>query len=72
MLRVDPGSGRGHHRHVVTAGTESKFGVPPQDLPIVWDICDRHNIEVMGLHACWFWDSRWLELGVRRLNYWHR
>ena len=51
MLRVDPGSGRGHHRHVVTAGTESKFGVPPQDLPIVWNICDRHNIEVIGLHA---------------------
>ena len=28
FLRIDPGFGRGHHSHVRTAGTHSKFGVP--------------------------------------------
>lgn len=51
MLRIDPGAGRGHHKHVVTAGSESKFGVPPKDLSRVWEICDQYNIEVIGLHA---------------------
>jgi bifunctional diaminopimelate decarboxylase / aspartate kinase len=28
FLRLDPGQGRGHHRHVRTAGSHSKFGIP--------------------------------------------
>ena len=28
FVRIDPGTGRGHHQHVRTAGTHSKFGVP--------------------------------------------
>lgn len=51
ILRIDPGAGRGHHKHVVTAGSESKFGIPPRDLSQVWEICDQYNINVIGLHA---------------------
>lgn len=25
---MDPGTGRGHHQHVKTAGKQSKFGIP--------------------------------------------
>ncbi len=32
FARVDPGVGRGHHTHVRTAGTRSKFGVPIGEL----------------------------------------
>ena len=32
IVRIDTGKGKGHHKYVVTAGTQSKFGVPPQDL----------------------------------------
>ncbi len=32
FLRLDPGHGRGHHRHVRTAGTHSKFGIPLAEL----------------------------------------
>src|SRR5699024_2148111 len=32
ILRVDAGEGRGHHRHVRTAGRESKFGIPIEQL----------------------------------------
>ena len=27
FLRIDPGQGRGHHKHVMTAGQSAKFGV---------------------------------------------
>jgi len=32
LLRVDTGTGRGHHHHVRTAGVNSKFGVPLAEL----------------------------------------
>jgi diaminopimelate decarboxylase/aspartate kinase len=32
FVRVDTGTGRGHHHHVRTAGTHSKFGVPVTDM----------------------------------------
>ena len=50
-LRFDPGYGRGHHRHVRTAGFTSKFGIAPDDLSDVRRITDAHNIQVVGLHA---------------------
>ncbi|MCA9492763.1 MAG: bifunctional aspartate kinase/diaminopimelate decarboxylase, partial [Myxococcales bacterium] len=32
FVRLDPGRGRGHHAHVRTAGSRSKFGVSPDQL----------------------------------------
>jgi bifunctional diaminopimelate decarboxylase / aspartate kinase len=51
LLRIDPGSGAGHHKYVCTGGDESKFGIPRADLEQVADIASRHDIKIVGLHA---------------------
>ncbi|MXX96421.1 MAG: bifunctional aspartate kinase/diaminopimelate decarboxylase [Rhodothermaceae bacterium] len=51
ILRVDPGHGRGHHKYVRTAGSASKFGIAPEDLPLLQNIAKEHNIQITGLHA---------------------
>ncbi|MCY4170577.1 MAG: diaminopimelate decarboxylase [Bacteroidetes bacterium] len=51
ILRIDPGHGRGHHKHVRTAGSASKFGIAPESLPLVQEICDLYDIRITGLHA---------------------
>lgn len=50
-VRVDPGAGRGHHRHVRTAGGASKFGVLPGELPAVVAAAQAAGARVVGLHA---------------------
>lgn len=51
ILRMDPGHGRGHHKHVRTAGSASKFGIAPDDLAMVQSITEEHDIRITGLHA---------------------
>lgn len=51
ILRLDPGHGSGHHRYVRTAGEQSKFGIPENELPQLAQWCTKHNIHVSGLHA---------------------
>lgn len=51
MLRIDPGYGRGHHKKVKTAGTQSKFGIPPERLPRLYDLLKTLNVTVLGLHS---------------------
>ncbi len=51
ILRIDPGSGAGHHKHVSTAGNESKFGITQNDLGQILQLVKQHQIEVIGLHA---------------------
>ena len=51
ILRLDPGHGSGHHRYVRTAGTHSKFGIPPADVEVIANWCQAHKIRVVGLHA---------------------
>lgn len=51
MVRVDPGQGRGHHRFVRTAGAQSKFGVPPERMDRMVELVQRHNVQVVALHA---------------------
>ena len=51
FLRVDCGHGRGHHRHVRTAGPASKFGIGVVDLERARDACARIGSRVVGLHA---------------------
>jgi diaminopimelate decarboxylase/aspartate kinase len=50
FLRVDPGHGAGHHRHVRTAGTLSKFGIPLDELDRAAAAAARHRVKVTGLH----------------------
>lgn len=51
ILRIDPGSGAGHHKFVCTAGNESKFGIVQADLDEALRLVDTHNIQVIGLHS---------------------
>ena len=50
-LRVDPGSGLGHHQKVRTAGAHAKFGHPIGDAAEVAEAAARVGATVVGLHA---------------------
>jgi len=51
FVRVDTGVGRGHHTHVRTAGTRSKFGVPIAELPELARQARAGGVRVVGLQA---------------------
>lgn len=51
FVRIDSGMGRGHHRHVRTAGAQSKFGVPISELETLGQIAKEAKIRVVGLHC---------------------
>jgi diaminopimelate decarboxylase/aspartate kinase len=51
FIRVDTGSGRGHHHHVRTAGAHAKFGVPLAEIEQCALLAERHGVSVIGLHA---------------------
>ena len=51
FLRLDPGRGRGHHRHVRTAGESSKFGIPIEEAEEAAAQAAAIGARVVGLHA---------------------
>lgn len=51
VMRIDPGTGAGHHKHVSTGGNESKFGITQNDIGQILSLTKQHNIKVIGLHA---------------------
>ena len=51
FLRIDPGFGRGHHQHVRTAGTHSKFGIPISQADELLAVARNLGTRVIGLHA---------------------
>lgn len=51
LLRVDPGQGAGHHKHVRTAGTHSKFGIPITELHEAAALAASAGARIIGLHA---------------------
>jgi diaminopimelate decarboxylase/aspartate kinase len=51
FVRVDTGTGRGHHQHVRTAGTHSKFGIPVAELPTLAGRALSAGARIVGLHA---------------------
>jgi diaminopimelate decarboxylase/aspartate kinase len=51
FVRVDTGVGRGHHSHVRTAGTRSKFGMPIVDLREFARQAREARVRVTGLQA---------------------
>jgi len=50
-LRVDPGRGIGHHEKVKTAGAQTKFGQPLDEVDRFAEAAGRHAARVVGLHA---------------------
>jgi len=51
FVRVDTGVGRGHHTHVRTAGTRSKFGVPIAELGEFARRAHDAEARIVGLQA---------------------
>lgn len=51
LLRLDPGSGAGHHKYVCTGGNASKFGIPRDSMDLLETLVKTHQIQVIGLHA---------------------
>jgi len=51
FLRIDTGIGRGHHHHVKTAGAQSKFGIPVEELTEVARLAQQGGVKIHGLHA---------------------
>ena len=51
FVRVDPGVGRGHHEHVRTAGSRSKFGIPVTELGEAARLARACGAHVIGLQA---------------------
>jgi diaminopimelate decarboxylase/aspartate kinase len=51
FLRIDTGTGRGHHHHVRTAGAHTKFGVPLGEIDELAQLVQHHGAIVVGLHA---------------------
>jgi diaminopimelate decarboxylase len=50
MLRFNPGMGAGHHRNVVTAGKNTKFGISPEELDEARALLARHKLVLAGLN----------------------
>ena len=51
FIRLDPGTGRGHHEHVKTAGIHSKFGIPRFEIDELIRLLKTANADVIGIHA---------------------
>jgi bifunctional diaminopimelate decarboxylase / aspartate kinase len=51
FVRIDGGVGRGHHRHVRTAGEHSKFGVPVAETEQLAGFVRAAGARVIGLHS---------------------
>ncbi|NNF03781.1 MAG: diaminopimelate decarboxylase [Rhodothermales bacterium] len=49
-VRINPTVGAGHHSHVVTAGSDSKFGVPLEALDQIKETAERYDLRIIGLH----------------------
>jgi len=65
FLRLDPGSGLGHHKMVRTAGSNAKFGVPLDELARVAKLARAHDVSITGLHAH-------TGSGIMHPDNWHR
>ena len=51
FARLDPGSGRGHHQHVRTGGSQSKFGIPLDEVVELLALAAKADCRITGLHA---------------------
>ena len=50
MFRINPGIGAGHHKKVITAGKETKFGIGPDQMDEVQAILAKYNLTLAGIN----------------------
>lgn len=51
FLRIDSGTGAGHHKFVCTGGNESKFGIAPNNIERATVLIKEHKLDIVGLHT---------------------
>lgn len=51
FVQIDPNQGGGHHEHVVTVGTQSKFGISLDEIDELERLVKAANTKVIGIHA---------------------
>ncbi|MCX7118480.1 MAG: bifunctional aspartate kinase/diaminopimelate decarboxylase [Legionellales bacterium] len=51
FLRIDSGTGAGHHKFVCTGGNESKFGIAPNNIERAAELVHQHQLNIVGLHT---------------------
>lgn len=49
-IRINPDYGVGHHDHVITGGSQSKFGIHESYIQKVEEISKKYNLVVSGIH----------------------
>lgn len=49
-FRLNPGTGAGHHKNVVTAGRKTKFGIEMQYLPRVRKLLKEYELKLIGIN----------------------
>jgi diaminopimelate decarboxylase len=49
-LRVNPEVGAGHHKHCITGGKESKFGIWEDDIVKAYKMAKKAGVERFGIH----------------------
>ena len=49
-VRFNTGVGAGHHEKVITAGSDTKFGVNPEFIPEVKAIVEKHSLKLIGVN----------------------
>ena len=49
-VRLNPGIGVGHHKKVITAGEDTKFGINLEYIPEIKDIAKEYNLKIIGVN----------------------
>ncbi|MFH1423226.1 MAG: diaminopimelate decarboxylase [Planctomycetota bacterium] len=49
-IRINPAIGLGSHKHVITGGTQSKFGIYHTAAEEALTVCAEYNLHVVGIH----------------------
>ncbi|MBU7011940.1 MAG: diaminopimelate decarboxylase [Theionarchaea archaeon] len=49
-VRINPNLGAGHHRHVITGGLQSKFGIYYTEINRIRREAEKHNLKIIGIH----------------------
>lgn len=51
MVRINPGTiGVGHSKAVITSGKETKFGISEENLPYLFEVAKKYNLNIIGTH----------------------
>jgi diaminopimelate decarboxylase len=50
FFRFNPGIGAGHHKKVITAGKNTKFGIGTESIPQLKIVLKKYNLKIIGIN----------------------